>query len=93
MPDLTEIGLGTLAKTYGPFIAFIAFSLLTGWRRETRCEGRLKALETTIQNSLVSLVNKNTAVVTKNTSLLQRLENLFFKRKSTRKPARRRRQA
>lgn len=85
--DLTELGIGQLAKTYGPFIAFIAFSLLTGWRREGRCEGRLKALETTIQNSLVALVNKNTATVAKNTSFLQRLEGLLFRKRKTAKVA------
>lgn len=75
--DLTGFGVEQLAAKYGPFIAFIAFSLLTGWRREGRCEARLKALETTIQNTLVATVRKNTAALTKASTFFQRIERLL----------------
>lgn len=84
------IGIEQLAKQYGPFVALIAFSMLTGWWREKRCEGRLKALETTIYGSLIKTVKRNTTVLTTATGLLQRLETFLPKTlRRNRKPIKR----
>jgi hypothetical protein len=86
--DLTEIGIVTIAKQYGPFIAFIAFVLWQNWRREAKSNARQSSMETLVQDTLIPMVEKTTGVIARNTIVMQRLEKLLFPRK--RKPAARR---
>lgn len=76
--DLTEIGIMTMARQYGPFIGFIAFVLWQNWRREAKSATRAASLESLVQDTLIPMVKETSGVIAKNTIVMQRLEKLLF---------------
>lgn len=63
-----------VVKQYGPLITVLVFLLWQGWTRECRLLGRLTKLEDEQRKVLLPLVEKCTRVITRNTSIMRRLE-------------------
>ena len=63
-----------LLKVYGPAIVVIAWTYYRDWRREDRLSQRITDLETQTHSVLLPLVEKTTATIAHNTTVIERLE-------------------
>lgn len=61
-------------KQYGPLVLMVCFLLWQGWLRECRLGNRINKLEDEQRKVLLPLVKKCTTVITRNTSIMRRLE-------------------
>jgi cbb3-type cytochrome oxidase subunit 3 len=64
----------TLIKQFGPFFLAVVFFLWRDWRREDRLSNRLDELENEQREVILPLVKDCSAVIAKNTSVMERLE-------------------
>jgi len=67
-------------KQYGPLIMVMCFLLWQGWMRECRLSNRIAKLEDEQRKVLLPLVRKCARVITRNTSIMSRLERALDKR-------------
>ncbi len=67
-----------IIKNYGPFCGIlllaVIFFIWRDWKREDRLTKRISVLEDETRNVLLPLVKECTAVVTRNTHVMERLE-------------------
>lgn len=61
-------------KIYGPAIVVIAWTYWRDWRREDRLSQRITDLEEKTHSVLLPLVEKTTATIAANTTVIERLE-------------------
>ena len=66
-----------ICKQYGPFLLLVLFFLYRDYKRELHLTGRIEALETEMRGVILPLVEDCTAVITKNTHVMERLETKF----------------
>lgn len=78
---LASAGFGDameLAKQYGPFVGLLVvaviFFMWRDWKRETTLTDRITTLEDETRNILLPLVKDCTAVISRNTLVMERLE-------------------
>lgn len=68
-----------ILKQYGPFCGFlvlaVVFFIWRDWKREDKLVKRITTLEDEYRNVLFPLVKDCTAVIAKNTTVMERLEN------------------
>jgi cbb3-type cytochrome oxidase subunit 3 len=64
----------SLIKQFGPFFLAVVFFLWRDWRREDRLSDRLDELENEQREVILPLVKDCSAVIAKNTSVMERLE-------------------
>jgi cbb3-type cytochrome oxidase subunit 3 len=64
----------SLIKQFGPFFLAVVFFLWRDWRREDRLSNRLDELENEQREVILPLVKDCSAVIAKNTSVMERLE-------------------
>jgi len=67
-------------KQYGPLVSVVCFLLWQGWTRECRLSRRIAKLEDEQRKVLLPLVKKCARVITRNTSIMFRLERALDKR-------------
>ena len=72
--------LGTLMKSFGPLFVAVMFFMWRDYRREDRLTTRIDALEDEQRNVILPLVEETAKVITKNTEVLQRLEQALDRR-------------
>lgn len=63
-----------LIKMYGPFFVAVVFFLWRDWKREDRLSKRIDVLEDEQRQVILPLVRECSAVIAKNTSVMERLE-------------------
>lgn len=63
-----------LVKQFGPFFLAVVFFLWRDWKREDRLSQRIDMLEDEQRKVILPLVQECTAVITRNTSVMERLE-------------------
>jgi len=63
-----------IVKQYGPLVLVMCFLLWQGWMRECRLTNRIDKLEDEQRKVLLPLVKKCARVITRNTSIMGRLE-------------------
>lgn len=64
-----------LVKQYGPFLLAVVFFLWRDWKREDRLSHRIDELETETRTVLLPLVRDCSAVIARNTVVMERLEH------------------
>jgi cbb3-type cytochrome oxidase subunit 3 len=69
----------TLIKQFGPFFLAVVFFLWRDYRREDRLSTRIDVLEDEQRAVILPLVQDCTAVVAKNTVVMERLEKYLEK--------------
>jgi hypothetical protein len=69
-----------LIKLYGPTFVAVIFFLWRDYRREDRMTARIDALQQEQREVLLPLVKDSTAVIAKNTVVIERLENHLLER-------------
>ena len=62
-------------KEFGIMVALVVFFTWQGWKRETRLNERISALEEDYTSTLKELVSSCTEVISENTAVMQRLES------------------
>lgn len=68
-----------ILKQYGPLVLIVCFLLWQGWLRECRLGTRINKLEDEQRKVLLPLVTKSTRAITRNTSIMRRLERAMDK--------------
>ena len=63
-----------IVKQYGPLVLVMCFLLWQSWMRECRMTSRIDKLEDEQRKVLLPLVKKCARVITRNTSIMGRLE-------------------
>jgi hypothetical protein len=63
-----------LLKQYGPFLLAVVFFLWRDWKREDRLSNRLDQLEDEQREVILPLVKDCSAVIAKNTAVMERIE-------------------
>ena len=63
-----------LIKQFGPFFLAVVFFLWRDWRREDRLSNRLDELENEQRAVLLPLVTDCSAVIARNTAVMERIE-------------------
>lgn len=67
-----------IVKQYGPFCGIlllaVIFFIWRDWKREDKLTKRISVLEDETRNVLLPLVKDCTAVITRNTAVMERLE-------------------
>lgn len=67
-----------LLSQYGPFVGLLvlacAFNIWRDWKREARLTKRVEVLEEKISNTLIPIITENNAVITRVTTVMERLE-------------------
>lgn len=63
-----------ILQEYGPLIAAVAFFLWRDYKREDRLSTRVEKLEDEQRHIILPLVEKSTAVIARNTEVMERLE-------------------
>jgi hypothetical protein len=66
-----------LVKAYGPFFVAVIFFLWRDWKREDRLSKRIDVLEDEQRQVILPLVRDCSAVISKNTTVMERLEKLI----------------
>lgn len=66
-----------LVKMYGPFFVAVIFFLWRDWKREDRLSRRIDVLEDEQRQVILPLVKECSAVIAKNTSVMERLEKFL----------------
>lgn len=69
-----------ILREYGPLVLMVCFLLWQGWMRECRLGTRINKLEDEQRKVLLPLVRKCTRVITRNTSIMRRLERAMDER-------------
>jgi hypothetical protein len=69
-----EIVFIDMVKELGLMVALVVFFTWQGWKRETRLNNRLSALEDDYTSTLKELVSSCTKVISENTAVMRRLE-------------------
>ena len=62
---------------FGPALLVLAFFLWKDWRRETRLQDRVDALEKEHKDVILPLVEKCSTVIAQNTAVMMRLEKVL----------------
>jgi hypothetical protein len=62
---------------FGPALLVLAFFLWKDWRRETRLQDRVDALEKEQKETLLPLIEKCATVIAQNTAVMSRLEKVL----------------
>lgn len=68
-----------LIQEYGPLAGAVIFFLWRDFRREDRLNSRVEKLEDEQREIILPLVDKSTAVIARNTEVMERLEYAFEK--------------
>jgi hypothetical protein len=63
-----------LIKMYGPFFVAAVFFLWRDWKREEKLSKRIDMLEDEQRQVILPLVRECSAVIAKNTAVMERLE-------------------
>ncbi|WP_254509867.1 hypothetical protein [Anatilimnocola floriformis] len=63
-----------LVKQFGPFFIAVLFFLWRDWQREDRLSKRIDHLEDEQRQVIMPLVRDCSAVITKNTTVMERIE-------------------
>ena len=63
-----------LIKQFGPFFLAVVFFLWRDWKREDRLSNRLDELENEQRAVILPLVKDCSAVIAKNTAVMERIE-------------------
>jgi hypothetical protein len=63
-----------LIKQFGPFFLAVVFFLWRDWKREDRLSNRLDELENEQREVLLPLVTDCSAVIARNTAVMERIE-------------------
>ena len=63
-----------LLKQFGPFFLAVVFFLWRDWKREDRYSNRLDQLEDEQREVILPLVKDCSAVIAKNTAVMERIE-------------------
>ena len=74
---LAETEFGTaleLIKMFGPSFVAVVFFVWRDWKREDRLSKRINLLEDETRQVLLPLVKECTGVISRNTSVMERLE-------------------
>jgi hypothetical protein len=66
-----------IVKMYGPFLLAVVFFLWRDWKREDRLGTRINQLEDEQREVILPLVKECTAVITRNTAVMERLEKFL----------------
>jgi hypothetical protein len=66
-----------LCKQYGPLFVAVIFFLWRDWKREDRLSRRINTLEDEQRKVILPLVKDCTSVITKNTTVMERLEKML----------------
>lgn len=66
-----------LVRQYGPWFVAVIFFLWRDYRREDRLSKRIDLLEDEQRNTLLPLVKDCSAVIAKNTDVMERLEKML----------------
>lgn len=66
-----------ILREFGVMVALVVFFTWQGWKRETRLNDRISALEEDYTSTLKELVTDCTEVISANTSVMKRLERQF----------------
>jgi hypothetical protein len=66
--------LFTVAREFGPLASVVAFFIYRDWKREADLTKRIVALEEEQSTILLSLVEKTTAVIERNTVVMEQLK-------------------
>lgn len=79
MPTLFAAGelADAIVLQYGPFFLAIVFFLWNDWRREDRLSNRLDELEDEQREVILPLVKDCSAIIAKNTAVMERIERSF----------------
>lgn len=80
---MDPLSLLELVKQFGPLA--VAFFLWRDFKREDRLSSRINQLEDEQRNTILPLVQECAAVISRNTSVMERLEQTMVKRRE-RKP-------
>jgi hypothetical protein len=64
-------------KLYGPFLLAVVFFLWRDFKREERLGNRINQLEDEQREVIMPLVQNCTAVITRNTAAMERMEKLL----------------
>jgi hypothetical protein len=64
----------SLLREFGPLIAAIGFFIWRDWKREDRMTKRITDLEKQNIETILPLVTECTAVISRNTAVMERLE-------------------
>lgn len=64
-------------KQFGPLAGIVLFFIWRDWKREDRLTGRVEKLEDEQRNIILPLVEKSTAVIGRNTEVMDRLEGVI----------------
>lgn len=63
-----------LIKQFGPFFLAVVFFLWRDWKREDRLSNRLDELENEQREVILPLVQDCSAVIARNTAVMERIE-------------------
>jgi len=63
-----------LVKQFGPFFLAVVFFLWRDWKREDRLSNRLDQLEDEQRKVILPLVQECSAVIARNTAVMERIE-------------------
>lgn len=63
-----------LVKLYGPFAVAVVFFIVRDWKREDRMTKRINTLEDEMRKVILPLVQDTSAVIARNTEVMQRIE-------------------
>lgn len=66
-----------LVRAYGPFFVAVIFFLWRDYKREDRLATRINELENEQRNVVLPLVRDCTAVISRNTTVMERLEKFL----------------
>ena len=69
-----DIAFMDVLQEFGIMVALVVFFTWQGWKRETRLNNRLSALEDDYTSTLKELVSSCTKVISENTAVMRRLE-------------------
>jgi hypothetical protein len=75
--EVVMVDILSLIQTYGPEIALIGFFVWQTWKREQRTDRRINKLEDADKQVLLPMLENATAVIARNTVIMERLENLL----------------
>lgn len=64
-------------QEYGPLAGAVLFFIWRDWGREDRMNSRIEKLEDEQRSVLLPLVREATAVISKNTEVMERLEEVM----------------
>jgi hypothetical protein len=64
----------SLIKLYGPTLVAVVFFLWRDWQREGRLSQRIDALQEEQRDILLPMIKEATAVISKNTTVIEMLE-------------------